>query len=92
MSEWINEKPANIAKDNGVLIGKTSVDPENENSWWEVYVHEGKIVACSFFQSGWGRASCGDEITIEELKSYVDEDQLQDATRKAQELLKAGTV
>lgn len=71
MSQYVNEKIAQAAADNGVKIGETEPSRETKGSWWEVFkLENGDIIAC--VMGDWG-VSCGEKITPTELKYYVDD-------------------
>jgi hypothetical protein len=60
---------ATEASEHGILVGKSVPCPETKWTWWEVYRHKDKLVACAMSEQGVG---CGIVIEEGELPKYVD--------------------
>lgn len=71
MSQYVDEKAAQDAQENGVHIG--GIEPCAEMKWlgWSVYAKGNDIVACVIANDGVAR--CGEIIDIAELLIYVDD-------------------
>ena len=70
MGKYVNEQIAQLAVDNGVLLGKTTPDRESKWSWWEVFRVADGIIAVVMTDSG---VSCGEKIELTELPMYCDD-------------------
>ena len=72
MSNFIGEKHAYRAKQDGVFLGRTNPDSETKWTHWEVYYYEHEIIAC--VMDG-GYVSCGEKLdNYTSLKYYVDDE------------------
>lgn len=60
------------AADNGTFLGKTEPSRQTKFSWWEVFYHNGKIIACVYAGMN-GDFCCCEEVKESELGSYVDD-------------------
>lgn len=83
----VNEQDARKAAERGTLIGKTEPGRDTKGTWWQVYLHDGELIACVFDEM-WG-ASCGERIDESELGSYCDD---VDAARTALTKARPSTV
>ena len=69
MGEYVGEKIARHASENGVLVGKTEPCAETKFSWWQVYRVDHELIACVFAN---GACVCGERISDAELPLYVE--------------------
>ena len=71
MSLYMNDTNAREFARTGTEIGRTEPSRETKWSWWQVYSKDDRIVACVVDEDN--GIICGEEITRQELPSYVDD-------------------
>lgn len=69
----LDDKIGYDASDHGTPLGKTEPTRESKFSWFEVFYHNGKIIACVYAGQNGDFCFC-EEVEESKLSSYVEDD------------------
>lgn len=70
MAKHIDQNEARKAALKGLQVGQTEPSRETKGTWWEVYLFDGRLIACVLDPSL--GVVCGEEITETDIDLYCD--------------------